>query len=117
MNIAQVADTLGSATAPLVSTSTALIAAGAYLLTNLVGKGAGIVEEKLAGVDGAVKSRIGPLLPVVAMGASILIPRLGLPGVDPIALVNAPTTALAAVVINEVLRKWIKPLISRKLGV
>jgi hypothetical protein len=115
------ADSTGSVpigVGPVLSGTTALIGILASLATGLVTKGAKGLDTKLGTVDASIRKGIGPVLPVVTMGLSILIPIVGkaigvsnLPTADVIA--QAPTAAIIGIAGREAFRKWIFPLFSK----
>ena len=116
--LAAQADSTGTVpigTGPLLTGTTVLIGFLASLATGLVTKGAKGLDAKLGTVDASIRKGIGPVLPVVTMGLSVLIPILGkaigvsdLPTADVIA--QAPTAAIIGIAGREAVRKWLLPL-------
>lgn len=100
----------GTPVGPLNATSTLLIGLGATLLTGVVRKVATKADAAIGSVDQRITKAIGPVLPVVATGAAVLIPILsnaiGLSQVpDASVFLNAPASAIVGIVIREAFTK------------
>lgn len=119
--IAQVVDSLPGAippSGPLGWGASIAIGLGASLLTGLVGKGVTALDKVAGNVDLKYRQRVGPLLPGIVAGLSIVLPwatsALGVTDVPPAdAIANAPLSAIIGVAAREAVRKWLVPLVGR----
>lgn len=87
---------------------TALVAIGGMLLTQVFGTAASAVNRVIGSADQTIKTKAGPLLPVIALASAIGLAKLNI-AVDPGTVVNAPLAALSAVILNEAIKKWVLP--------
>lgn len=119
--LAQVADSLPGAippSGPLGWGASIAIGFAASLLTGVVGKGVTAVDKIAGNVDLSYRRKVGPVLPGVVAGLSIVLPmlanRIGLSDVPPADMIaNAPVSAIIGITAREVVRKWLVPLVAR----
>lgn len=111
--VADTASAAGNALAPIASVTNALLGLGVYAVTKIAGKGLGVVSNAVTGADKTVATKLGPILPVIAYGAAVLAPKLGINGAT---FAAAPVSALSAIVVNEVVNKWLAPFVKKLAG-
>jgi len=95
---------------------TILVGAGAALGTAAVRGLGGKIDQWTGNLDGQVRKAIGPALPAVATVLSALLPLAGnaigitdLPPADVVAA--APTAAVSGIILRELSRRFLLPLI------
>lgn len=119
--LAQVVDSVPGAippSGPLGWGASIAIGFAASLLTGIVGKGVTAVDKVTGNIDLSYRRKVGPLLPGVVAGLSIVLPmlanRIGLADVPPADMIaNAPVSAIIGITAREVVRKWLVPLIGK----